>query len=220
MTEEEMTNSRRLKRTFSHAIKSSSGDCELRETYKSPVLWLQLLPPAQNDLWHRVTGILGKLRHVGKRMSCWATGQTVYCTVVWLHLLGQFRLAKTLKRAFGSLSPCTEVHGLDQGWRSSSHPLGCRASVQEKIPELPPLLQECEQLPAVESWAGHLLAMLLLGMPTCWHKLFLQLRGSMAYGVWSITRTWQGDPGRDMASIATKPQGMSCQQGWIQEGGL
>lgn len=98
-----MTNSKRLKRTFSHAIKSSSGDCELRETYKSPVLWLQFLLPSHNDLGHWVTGILGKLRHVGKCMSWWAAGQMVYCMVVWLHLLGQFRLLKTLKSALGHL---------------------------------------------------------------------------------------------------------------------
>lgn len=88
MTEEKMTNSKRLKRTFSHAIKSSSGDCELSETHKRPILWLQFLSPAQNDLVHWVTGLLGKLRPAGKCRTCWATGQTVYCMVVWLQLLG------------------------------------------------------------------------------------------------------------------------------------
>lgn len=209
-----MTNSKGLKRTFSHAIKSSSGDCELRETYKSPVLWLQFLPPAQNDLGHRVIGILGKLRHVGKPMSGWAIGQTAYCMVVWLHLLGQLRLLKTLNSAFGSLLALRYRAWTRQGWRSSSHPLGCRASVQEKIPGLPPFLQQYEQLQGVESWTGHLLAVLCswecqpVGT-SCSSGCVEEF--SWQTGVWrECDREIQG---QDMACIATKTQGMSCQQG-------
>lgn len=129
MTEEEMTNSKRLKRTFSRAIKSSSGDCETSETHKRPFLWLQFLSPAQNDLVHWITGVRGKLRPVGKCSTWWATGQTVYCMVVWLQWLGLCS-----KCAFGHLLELMHMVWTRAGFHS--HPLGCRASIQERIPRI------------------------------------------------------------------------------------
>lgn len=178
-----MTNSRRLKRTFSHAIKSSSGDCELRETHKSPGLWLQFLPPAQNDLGHWVTGIL-------RSLSGWGTGCAGCCLVIQVHLLGQFRPLQNSESAFehllalrytgwtgaGDVSPSPgmqDQHSRKDPW-ASSFIAGKRRAAGSCVPK--------------GTFGG---PALLLGT----QKLFICLHGRAQLTNTSIARTWQGDPG-------------------------
>lgn len=59
-----MTNSKRLKGTFSHAIKSSA-DCEPRKTHRSPFCDCRFYHQHSDYLGHGVLGALGELCMLG-----------------------------------------------------------------------------------------------------------------------------------------------------------